>query len=229
MIECVVVDVDGTLTDERGVIHHRVVAALEKLRQRGVHVILSSGNCYPVLVGLAYYLPVTRLVIAENGGVVGFKNEYEILGDPLKAKRAREALVGQGVLVDSWQNPFRFVDLAFHPASGFTLEEAVKEARRLVRGMGVIVESSGWAVHVRDETVDKGRGLLVACRRLGVDPSAVAAIGDSDVDAAMFEVAGFSIALGNATDHLKDEADVVVKGEYWLGFLEAVEILMGKA
>ena len=31
MYRCIVLDVDGTLTDERGVIHHEVVEALEEL------------------------------------------------------------------------------------------------------------------------------------------------------------------------------------------------------
>jgi len=225
MIRCVAVDVDGTLTDREGVIHHEVVAALERLKRRGTHVLLTSATCYPVLVGLAYYLPVTRLVVAENGGVVGFKRDYEILGDPSRAQRARRVIMETGLVVDSWQNRFRFVDLAFKPVQGVSIDYAAEELRRRVAGMGVTVDSSGLAVHVRDERVDKGVGLAAACRKLGIDLSETAAIGDSDVDLPLFERAGLSVALANATERLKEEASVVVSSGYWRGFLEALSLI----
>ncbi|MEM4640844.1 MAG: HAD hydrolase family protein, partial [Thermofilum sp.] len=60
-ISCLAVDLDGTLTDEKGVIRHEVVRALEMLRERGVSVLIVSGASYPAVSTLAYYLPVTRL------------------------------------------------------------------------------------------------------------------------------------------------------------------------
>ena len=225
MYRCIVLDVDGTLTDERGVIHHEVVEALEELRERRLKALLSSGNGYPILVGLAYYLPVTRLVIAENGGVVGFKSDYRVIGDPERARRAREVLLLSGLVLESWQNPFRMVDYAFHVPRGVNVDEVVEKCRVLVRGLGVVVESSGWAIHVRDERVNKGVGLEVACKRLGLDLDEVIAVGDSDVDIPLFKKAGFSIALGNSTEKLREEANKLTREGYWRGFLEAIEII----
>lgn len=221
-----VVDVDGTLTDREGRIESRVVRALEDLRSAGMDVILSSGNGYPILAGLAYYMPVKRYIIAENGGVIGFGWNYRVLGDRGKAVRARDLIVDRlpHLVYESWQNRFRLVDLAFHPRQGVGFDIALRSVIGVVKGLeGVAVESSGWAIHVRDSGIDKGRGLLEACRDLGIDPGQVVAVGDSDTDIPMFDAAGYSIALANSTPNLKKRADHVTEKSFCEGFVEAAE------
>jgi len=44
------------------------------------------------------------------------------------------------------------------------------------------------------------------CRELGVDPAEAMAIGDSEADVAMFQVAGQGIAMGNAPDEVREAA-----------------------
>ena len=226
-VECLAVDLDGTLTDEEGVIHHEVLEALERLKKRGVRVVIATGASYPAAITLAYYLPVTRFAVAENGGVVGFRGEYKLLGSRDDKERilavARERL--RGVLVESWQNEYRLVDAAFKPAPGLSPEEAVKLAAAELGPLGFEVVYSGWAIHVHRFGVNKGAGLLEACRALGVEPERVAAIGDSAVDEPMFEVAGFAVALANSPESLKRKASYVTRGSHYLGFLEAVKLL----
>lgn len=229
-LECIAVDLDGTLTDEAGVIHHEVLEALERLRAKGLKVVIVSGASYPAVSTLAYYLPVTRLAVAENGGVIGFRGDYRLLAPP----EDKQVILGiverelRGVLTDSWQNAFRFVDLAFHPAPGLTGREAVERAAEVLGGRGFEVIDSGWAIHVHRRGVNKARGLLEACRVLGIDRSRVAAIGDSSVDEPMFEAASVSVALGNAPKELKERATHVVGSSYYRGFLEAVRLLEGE-
>ena len=229
-IECLAVDLDGTLTDERGVIHHEVVEVLERLRERGVKVLIVTCATYPAAVTLAYYLPVTRLAVAECGGVVGFRGDYRLLAPPEDKQAildvARREL--KGVLVESWQNLFRFVDVAFHPAPGVERADALRAAARAFEPLGFEVLDSGWAIHVHRRGVDKARGLRAACEILGVDPQRVAAIGDSEVDGPMFDVAAVSVALGNSPPQLRARATFAVGSGYYLGFLEAVKILEGK-
>lgn len=219
---------DGTLTDSEGVIHHEVVEALEQLRERGVKVVIVTGASYPAAITLAYYLPVTRFAVAENGGVVGFRDKYKLLASREDRERilsiARERL--KGVLEESWQNAFRMVDLAFKPAPGLSPEEAVKRAAAELEPLGFEAVYSGWAIHVHRFGVNKAAGLLEACRELGVEPEKVAAVGDSAVDEPMIEAAGFGIALANSPESLKRKADYVTGEGNWLGFLEAVSFLI---
>ncbi len=227
-VRMIVVDVDGTLTDERGVVRHEVIKALEDLSSAGFKVVLSSGNAFPIVAGLSYYLPVYRYAIAENGGVVGTKGWRKVLGSEEKARRARAIILERmgDVIYESWQNCYRHVDMAFHIKKGVDVEQVVSKLREMLKGLGVVVEHSGWALHVRDEKVDKGVGLLEACKDMGIKPEEVVAIGDSDTDVPMFKVAGFSIAMSNATPRLRAVASMVVSRGYYRGFLEAATYLL---
>ena len=57
--------------------------------------------------------------------------------------------------------------------------------------------------------VDKGQGLLHLCRLLEIDPKRVLAIGDNDNDIPLLRVAGYGVAMGNATPGVKAVADWV--------------------
>lgn len=57
--------------------------------------------------------------------------------------------------------------------------------------------------------VDKGRGIELVCRYLGVDIKDTIAFGDSMNDAPMLEQAGVSVAMGNSSDEVKTLADIV--------------------
>ena len=57
--------------------------------------------------------------------------------------------------------------------------------------------------------VDKGVGLLLATRVLGMEPSDTIAIGDSENDLEMLEAAGTAVAMGNAREGVKELADMV--------------------
>lgn len=229
-VSCLAVDLDGTLTDEDGVIHYSVVRALEELRELGVKVVIVSGASYPAVSTLAYYLPVTRLAVAENGGVIGFKGSFRLLA-PIEDRETILRIVRvelDKVLVYSWQNKFRFVDLAFYPAPSLSREEALARAASVLEPRGFEVVDSGWAIHVHRKEVNKARGLVEACKIMGIDPSQVAAIGDSEVDTPMFEVAGLSVALANAPSSVKKKSVYTVENGYYRGFLEAIELLREK-
>lgn len=58
--------------------------------------------------------------------------------------------------------------------------------------------------------VDKGTGLLQLCAYLNLPVEQTIAVGDADNDREILKTAGLSIAMGNAADHIKELADVVV-------------------
>ena len=221
----VAVDVDGTLTDESGQVDFRAIEALRRLERAGVRVVLASGNSYPVLMGLANYL-VGCLVVAENGGVVGRYSEYVLLGDPSVGREARDAILRElgGMVVESWQNRFRLVDFAFYVRRGLDPLEVKAEVEDLLEGVPAVVEYSGWAIHVRDERVDKGRGLEAAAEMLSLRPGDFVAVGDSETDLSMLERAGLGIALANSPAVVKERASLITKRAGPEGVLEALEM-----
>jgi Cof subfamily protein (haloacid dehalogenase superfamily) len=76
---------------------------------------------------------------------------------------------------------------------------------------------------------DKGVALGVACRDHGIEPGDVVAIGDSDNDIAMFEVAGASVAMGQASDEVKAVATSVTASNDDDGVALAIERILAEA
>jgi len=57
--------------------------------------------------------------------------------------------------------------------------------------------------------VSKGAAITEYLADLGLNRDEVMAIGDSENDASLFEAAGFSVAMGNAVEALKAQADAL--------------------
>ena len=69
---------------------------------------------------------------------------------------------------------------------------------------------------------DKGEGLLAMARYLGFDPKYTMAFGDGGNDTTMIRTAGVGVAMGNAIDDLKKEADFVTTSVDDDGILNAL-------
>lgn len=72
--------------------------------------------------------------------------------------------------------------------------------------------SGRWHPEFTDITAkqaDKGQGLLAIAKQAGLDPKFTMAFGDGGNDLSMIRTAGIGVAMGNALDSLKQEADYV--------------------
>jgi Cof subfamily protein (haloacid dehalogenase superfamily) len=69
----------------------------------------------------------------------------------------------------------------------------------------------------------KGAALKTLLKQMNVDAKHVMAIGNAENDIGMLELAGVSVAVGNATQMLKDVADHVVTDNDQDGVAEAIE------
>ena len=72
----------------------------------------------------------------------------------------------------------------------------------------------------------KGNGVAVLAKHLGIGLDQTAAIGDSQNDISMFEVAGRSIAMGNANAKIKELCRFVTKTNQENGVAHAIEKLL---
>ena len=105
------------------------------------------------------------------------------------------------------------------PVTGILVfgEDAVQDvpAAFAQRYDGALAFPVGWSeaqtpyVTITVGGVDKGTGLRVVCERLGVPLEDSMAVGDAQPDVDMFEVAGLGVAMGNAIDEVKAQADAV--------------------
>ena len=215
--KAIAVDIDGTLTGRRRALNLKALEALRKVR---IPVVLSTGNISCFARTAAILIGVSDIVICENGGVVRFSYDGEdiVLGDKNKCIKALEKL----------KEYFEIELLDFeYRKSEVCLRRTfdIDTAREILKGFGVKIIDSGFAYHIVDENVSKGKALKFIAKRLGIDVKDFAAIGDSENDIEMLEVAGFGIAVANADDRLKEVADLVTPSENGDGVVEALEFL----
>lgn len=64
-------------------------------------------------------------------------------------------------------------------------------------------------VEIGSPDASKAGGLLEVCRLLGIDPAQAMALGDSGNDIPMLRAAGWGVAMGGASAHVRDAADAV--------------------
>jgi hypothetical protein len=214
----VVVDVDGTLTEDRAsgsyILDLEAVLLLRELESAGIPVILATGNSAPVTAGLARYIGLSSPHVSENGCVVVRRGRIAPACTET-ARTAAEAIESflREVLRPSWQNSCRLFDYAYTIVSQDPLA-VVREARKVIdeRGLRAKVSFSGYALHVRPPDASKGIGIRVALNMLGIEPDCVVAVGDSAIDAEMKEAGVYLVAVGNADDELKSVADEIAEG-----------------
>ena len=73
---------------------------------------------------------------------------------------------------------------------------------------------------------DKGTFVEAMAKRLGVATAEIATIGDMRNDLPMFRKSGMSIAMGNATDEIKQQATHVTTSNEDEGFAGAIDIIL---
>ena len=89
-----------------------------------------------------------------------------------------------------------------------------------------IVQSQVYYLDVTARTANKGDGIAALAHAIGVPLTKTIAIGDQANDLAMFARAGRSIAMGNATDAVKAEADDVTTANDADGVAHAIDNLI---
>jgi hypothetical protein len=91
------------------------------------------------------------------------------------------------------------------------------------------VRSQTYYLDVTPPGHDKGTFVEAIARRLDISLDAVATIGDMQNDLAMFKKSGLSIAMGNATDDVKQQATDVTGSNEDEGFAKAIDMILTKS
>ena len=101
---------------------------------------------------------------------------------------------------------------------------ACEEAMRAALGTQASVSrSQAYYLDVTPPNVDKGTFVKSLSQQLGVPAASIAVLGDMENDLAMFRSAGLSIAMGNASEEVKQQATHVTKSNAQDGFAAAIE------
>jgi len=216
MPKAVAIDIDGTITYANRAINCKAVEALRKLK---IPVVLATGNISCYARTAAKLIGVSDIVICENGGVVRFSYDGDdvVLGDIVKCLRAVE-LLKKHFDVELLDAEYRKSEVCLR--RNFNIEEG-REIIKEIEGVKLI--DSGFAYHIVDANVSKGKALRYIAEKIGLDVKDFLAIGDSENDIELLKTAGFGIAVANADTKLKDAADLVTSKNDGEGVIEALE------
>lgn len=204
MLKAFITDVDGTLTDNRRRLSLSAVEEIRRLTDAEIPVVLASGNTVCFLDSLAHMIGCDGNVIAENGGVFrkGFLGVMHVEGDKHAAAAAYEKIVAElqpkGDELRLFSANLRYSDVAF--ARGCDAETAAD----IIKGMGVEVVDTGFAIHLHTPGLSKGRAFAAMAKEMGLSPSEFLAAGDSKNDISMLELAGEAVTPSTASPDTKE-------------------------
>ncbi len=213
-----VVDIDGTITDDSRALDPRVCPVL---RSWPAPVIIATGKAMPYPVGLCEFLGIEIRVIAENGGIAlsGRSETIQIEGDREAAQAVatayRDAGYSLGWGAADLVNRWRETEIALSRDSPLEPLESIATEH------GLEVVDTGYAYHVKSPAQSKGKALQVLADELGYEREAFYAVGDSVNDVSTFDVVGTAVAVSNADAAARSAADHVTTAGFGEGFLEA--------
>lgn len=225
-VKLVIADVDGTLTIRRGslLIDTEAIEAIRLLETSGVKVALVSGNSLPVTRALAIYLGASGPVAAENG-CIGYANGriYHLTSKKVPSELV-EKLRRLG-LRESWQNPYRYHDVAFLN-DGLVDYNTVVEIVSGFKGFKVV--ASGYAFHIMPEECGKGAAAKWISKVTGIDLSNALSIGDGENDIEMLRLTAWSAAPFDADDKVKKTVRIVASKPGGRGFAEVARLILSE-
>jgi phosphoglycolate phosphatase len=218
----VVTDVDGTLTRRDRRIDPAALAAVRTLEQRGVPVVLATGNVLPIALALHRFLGLSGPIVAENGGLVYHTGQgpdrVERLADPRAPLAAFRALRRAGLPVRRL-----FTDRWRESEVGLEPTVPVARIRRALAGRDLTIEFTGYAVHL----MQRGAGKLPALERAlaphGITVGETVVLGDGDNDIAMLRAAGFGVSFPSGSPGARRAARYVTRANYAGGFVEGLK------
>ncbi len=215
--KAVALDIDGTITDENLLMCPEAINGIRELKSMGLEVIVCSGNVLPIAYAISFYTGARGPIVAENGGVIYHDKQVWVLSEQEKALEAfsylSERMQVKRLFTDRWRES----------EVGFYQDVDVEDVRKILKGHDVLVESSGFAIHLMPGHLTKMDGLRFLSEKLGISAEEIIAIGDGDNDARMMEGCGYGIAVANASEDAKRAANYVTKEKHGKGFMEAVE------
>ena len=103
------------------------------------------------------------------------------------------------------------------------LDRAIEKLPKEIYEKYTVVKSTPFFLEVINKTSGKGRGLKALADYLNVKEEEVIAVGDAANDLDMIEYAGLGVAMGNATEEVKNKANYITASNNEDGIAEVIE------
>lgn len=209
-------DFDGTIAHD-GIVSDTTIAALERVRDAGLRLLLVTGRELPSLFDTFDHVPLFDRVVAENGALLYTPTNGDIRQiAPQPPPQLVERLTREGV------------PLSVGASIVATVEPYEHRVLEAIHDLGLewhVIFNKG-AVMALPSGITKATGLTPALADLGVDAAWTIAIGDAENDHAFLAMCGLRVAVSNALPALKAAAQVVTVGARGEGVTELIARLL---
>jgi Cof subfamily protein (haloacid dehalogenase superfamily) len=222
----IALDLDGTLLNEDKEISQENKKWIAEARKAGVTVMFSTGRGRQSSMNYVEELALNSPLVLVNGSEIWespdtLLKRTEMPVDWVRAFRQMAldydvwywAYTVEGILNrDNWPAKAETEDGLTWLKFGFYTENERKltaiRASLEERGDLSITNSHPCNIELNPLGADKGSGVRQVCSLLGIEMSQVIAMGDSFNDLSMIREAGLGVAMGNAQEEIKVQADV---------------------
>jgi HAD superfamily hydrolase (TIGR01484 family) len=238
----IALDMDGTLLGTDKEISDENLLWIERARQAGIEVTLSTGRHRKGIVkDFAERLQLRVPMVTLNGGEV-WTHDGQLLArhtlssadivylyEIAKAHGVRcwgsttEGPIGE----EHFPNPITdavWVKFGLHSDHKSVIDAVWSKLSE--HGGFELTNSDPLNIEINPKGVSKATGLQVVCDYLKIDQSEVIAMGDSFNDIEMLKWAGLGIAMGNAQDEVKRVADRLTDSCDNHGVARAIETVL---
>ena len=245
----IVLDLDGTLTNNKKEITPRTKEALMKAQAKGVKIVLASGRPTYGIMPLAEELELKKnggFILAFNGGKIIdcsdcrtiFEQKLDETLVPLLYHAAKEAGMqiltyqGEGIAATDKNDKYvqeearinkmpveeydDFLQQLVYPVNKCLivgdpapLHQLEIKLKKELEGRMDVYRSADYFLECVPLGIDKARSLDRLIITLGITKEEVIACGDGYNDLSMINFSGLGVAMSNAADDIKAQADYV--------------------
>lgn len=250
-------DLDGTLLQTDKTISDKTMNALQKCRELGVMIGVSTSRS---VQNSMFYISKLNpdIIIASGGAVVKNNDEYiytaEFTNDETRnmiASARKICGANCEITIDTLEKHFwnykidpnnidanwgdsiyidysEFGEKALKMCVEIFDKEKANELAKYLRDCDCVKFSDGeWYKFTKKEAT-KENAILRMCQALSITVKDIIAFGDDYVDIGMLKFCGVGVAMGNAIDEVKSVADVVIGGNDEDGIAEYLEEMFSK-
>lgn len=211
-----ITDYDGTLATA-GSVSSATAAAVQRLRASGRHIVLATGRRLDDLLAVCPFIEIFSYVVAENGALLynPKSRETTLLAEPLpdrfiNAVRDANIPIEIGVVI-----------LATHVPYQARVLEIIQQL-----GLELKIVFNRDAIMILPAGINKAIGTKHVLRRLGLSPHEIVAVGDSENDHSILQLAECPVAVANALDAIKEVAAFVTRSSAGEGVIELIDDLI---
>lgn len=247
IIRLVLTDLDGTVVlPGANSASARVMSSIRKAEDAGIKFAAVTGRPHVIAAKLLKRIGFKDPCIFDGGAVIMNPSTSEVLwSKSVPAATARQATkqllpfatlidIGEGSVTPDKIDP----DSIKRDILSIWASVPVKEADKLILQLralpgitahanpGPAGDFSLTGIQVTNIRADKQYAVAELLKILQFDKAHTMAIGDGDNDLPLFNSASLKVAMGNAADSLKAQADHVVSSVSDDGFAESVETFL---